>query len=128
MAQHTDPTAVVLEQENLIQGVAKHFLQKLYGPAGMPWGTKFPELEELTVQIGQAVFRGMMDQALAQQAQHVPQEAETCGVCGEPVRSGPPPEPRAMANTVGPVSWQEPKRYCPQCRAAFLSSVPRVGD
>jgi len=41
MAHRTDPAAVVVDQENLIQGVAKHFLQKVYGPEGMPWGTKF---------------------------------------------------------------------------------------
>src|SRR6266478_5180403 len=61
MATTTDPAAVVLDQENLIQGVAKHFLQKVFGPQGMPWGTKFSDLEELTVQIGQAISRTMMD-------------------------------------------------------------------
>src|SRR5208337_4114257 len=81
-------------------GVAKHFLQKVYGPDGMPRGTKFSELEELAIQIGQAVSRGMINQALANQAQAVPQAAETCGVCGEAVQSGPPPEPRAVTTMV----------------------------
>jgi len=128
MAHRTDPAAVVVDQENLIQGIAKHFLQKVYGVEGMPWGTKFSDLEELAVQIGQAVSRSMMDQALAHQAQNVPEGAETCGVCGAAVQSGPPPEPRAMATTVGPVGWEEPKRYCPKCRAAFFPSVPGFGD
>jgi hypothetical protein len=128
MAHRTDPAAVVGDQEKLIQGVAKHFLQKVYGLEAMPWGTKFSDLEELAVQIGQAVSRSMMDQALAHQAQNVPQGAETCGVCGAAVRSGPPPEPRAMVTTVGSVAWEEPKRYCPQCRAAFCPSVPESGD
>ncbi|MEO6810063.1 MAG: hypothetical protein ABI353_13195 [Isosphaeraceae bacterium] len=126
MAHHLDPAAVVVEQENLIQGVAKHFLQKVYGPEGMPWGTKFSELEELAAQIGQAVSRTMMNQALANQAQDVPEQVEVCGVCGERVRSGPP-EPRVMATTVGPVCWERPKRYCPRCRAAFFPSVSRLG-
>ena len=120
MARTPDPAAIVVEQEILIQGVAKHFLQKVYGAEGMPWGTKFSALEELAVQIGQAVSRSMMDQALANQAQNVPEAAETCGVCGETVRSGPRPEPRAMATTVGQVCWEEPERYCPRCRAAFF--------
>ena len=128
MAHRTDPAAVVVDQDNLIQGVAKHFLQKVYGVEGMPWGTKFSELEELAVQIGQAVSRSMMDLALANQAQNVPEGAEACGVCGAAVRSGPPPEPRTMATTVGPVGWEEPKRYCPRCRAAFFPSVPEFGD
>jgi hypothetical protein len=124
MAHRTEPAAVVVDQENLIQGVAKHFLQKVYGAEGMPWGTRFSDLEELAAQIGQAVSRSMMNQALATQGQNVPEGAETCGVCGAVVRAGPP-EPRAMATTVGPVGWEEPKRYCPQCRAAFFPSVPR---
>ena len=128
MAHKTDPVATVHDQKHLIEGVAKHFLQKVYGAEGMPWGTKFSELEELAVQIGQAVSRSMMDQALANQAQTVPEEGETCGVCGATIRSGPPPEPRTMATTVGQVGWEEPQRYCPKCRAAFFPSVPEFGD
>ena len=128
MAHVVDPGSVVVDQENLIQGVAKHFLQKIFGPEGLPWGTKFSDLEELTVQLGQAISRTMMDQALAGQAQAVPATAETCGVCGTSVRSGPPGEPRAVLTTVGTVQWTEPKRYCPTCRAAFFPSVPRSGD
>jgi hypothetical protein len=128
MVRTPDPATVVVDQENLIQGVAKYFLQKLYGVEGMPWGTKFSELEELAVQIGQAVSRSLMDQALANQAQTLPEGAETCGVCGAAVRSGPPPEPRALTTTVGPVGWEQPKRYCPTCRAAFFPSGPKRGD
>lgn len=128
MACTPDPAAVVLDQEDLIQGVAKHFLHKVYGPDGMPWGTKFSTMEELAIQIGQAVSRSMMDQALAGQAQAVPDQAQACGVCGTVVRSGPPPEPRIVTTTVGTVPWNEPKRYCPRCRAAFFPSVAGSGD
>lgn len=128
MARKPDPAAAVHDEADLIQGVARHFLRKVYGPDGMPWGTKFSELEELAVQIGRAVSRGMIDRALADQAEHVPDQAETCGVCGGAVQSGPPPEPRALTTSVGPVRWSEPKRYCPECRAAFFPSGPGVGD
>ena len=94
----------------------------------MPWGTKFSDLEELAVQIGQAVSQSMTTQALAGQARAVPAEAQTCGVCGTAVKSGPPPEPRTVTTTVGTVHWNEPKRYCPQCRAAFFPSVPESGS
>src|SRR3954447_22296919 len=107
MARKPDPTVTVHDEANLIQGVAKHFLRKVYGVEGMPWGTKFSELEELAVQIGQAVSRSLIDQALANQAQTLPEGAETCGVCGAAVRSGPPPEPRALTTTVGPVGWEQ---------------------
>ena len=64
-----DATAAVVDQQTLIQGVAKYFLEKVHGPDGMPWGTKFADLEELSVQIGQAMSRSMIDQALVRQAQ-----------------------------------------------------------
>ena len=47
MAHTTDPAAIVVDQEKLIQGVAKHFLHKVFGLEGMPWGTPFSNLEEL---------------------------------------------------------------------------------
>jgi hypothetical protein len=128
MAHIVDPASVVVDQEDLIQGVAKHFLQKVFGPEGLPWGTKFSDLEELSVQIGQAISRAMMDRALTGQAQAVPATAETCGVCGTAVQAGPPGQPRAVTTTVGTVHWTEPERYCPRCRAAFFPSVPLPGD
>jgi hypothetical protein len=128
MARKPDPTVTVHDEANLIQGVAKHFLQEVYGPEGLPWGAKFSELEELAVQVGRAVSRSLMNQALAGQAEHVPEAAENCGACGGAVQSGPPPEPRALTTSVGAVQWSEPKRYCPQCRAAFFPSGPRPGD
>ena len=55
MARHVDPTVAKAELENLLQGVAKQLIHRVYGPEGMPWGTKFADLEELAVQLGQAV-------------------------------------------------------------------------
>lgn len=128
MARKPDPATTVHDEANLIQGVAKHFLHKVYGAEGMPWGTKFSDLEELAVQIGQAIAQGIIEQGVADQAEHVPQEAETCGVCGQAVRGGPSPEPQELTTSVGPVQWSEPKRYCPKCRAAFFPSGPGLGD
>ena len=127
MASQTDPAVVKLELQNLLQGVAKQFLHRVYGPQGLPWGTKFADLEELAVQLGQAVSQNMIDQALAQQATAVPPEAETCSGCGGPVAPTAAVEPRAVTTQVGTARWDEPKRYCPTCRAAFFPSVPGVG-
>ncbi len=44
MAHVVDPASVVVDQENLIQGVAKHFLQKIFG--GAETGT---QLESRTI-------------------------------------------------------------------------------
>lgn len=128
MVRKDETTAAVAAQQTLVDGVAKHFLQKHYGPEGMPWGTRFTELEELAVQVGQAISRSMMDQALARQAAAVPTEAQACSTCGRPTEPADhPPGPRAVTGRAGTVQWDEPSRYCPTCRAAFFPSVPGVG-
>jgi hypothetical protein len=128
MASKVDPKVTVVDQQTLIQGVAKYFLEKVYGPDGMPWGTRFDDLEELSVQIGQAMSRSMIDQALARQAQSVPSDGETCSGCGGRVEPTDDTEPRAVLTRVGTARWDEPKRYCPKCRAAFFPSDPSAGD
>lgn len=128
MAHPVDATAAVVDQQTLIQGVAKYFLEKVYGPDGMPWGTRFDDLEELSVQIGQAMSRSMIDQALARQAQSAPSEGETCSGCGAPVRLGDDTEPRAVLTRVGTAQWDEPKWYCRKCRAAFFPTDQSVGN
>jgi len=128
MARHPDPAVVTLELQNLLQGVAKHFLERVYGPDGMPWGTKFSEVEELAVVLGQTVSQHMIDQALARQAKAVPRAAETWSGCGGPVTPTGATEPRAVTTQVGTAQWNEPKRSCPRCRVAFFPSVPESGD
>lgn len=127
MVRKSDAAATVSDQQTLINGVAKYFIEKVYGPDGMPWGTRFADLEELAVQIGQAVSRSMMDQALTRQAKVVPSGAETCSGCGGRVEPTDDTEPRAVLTRVGTAHWPEPKRYCPRCRAAFFPSDPGVG-
>ena len=128
MARPVNPTVAKAELENLLQGVAKQLIHRVYGPEGMPWGTKFADLEELAVQLGQAVSASMIDQALARQATAVPVDADSCSACGAALDPAGGLETRAVATQVGTAQWEEPKRYCPHCRAAFFPSVPGVGD
>ena len=46
MAQNKKATQEVENARPYIEGVAKSLVERLYGPAGLPWGTKFAELEE----------------------------------------------------------------------------------
>jgi hypothetical protein len=128
MARTVDPTVAKAELENLLQGVAKQLIHRVYGPDGMPWGTKFADLEELAIQLGQAVSQSMIDQAVARQAAAVPVDADSCSACGTPLDPAGGTESRAVATQVGTARWDEPKRYCPKCRAAFFPPVPGVGD
>src|ERR1700684_3735438 len=84
MAAKAIATKQVDELRQLIQGVAKNFVDRVYGPEGPEWGTQFSDLEELAVQIGQAVSRQMLDQALQQQAATpVPAPDQLCPSCGQ---------------------------------------------
>jgi len=127
MAQAKDPAVVAAELQSYLKGVAKHFIERVYGPDGMPWGTKFSDLEDIAVQLGQAVSQNMIEMAVARQATTVPSEAETCSGCGGPVAPTDATEPRAVTTQVGTAQWNEPKRYCPKCRAAFFPSVAESG-
>lgn len=128
MAHAQDKAVVVAEMENYLKGVAKHFIERVYGPDGMPWGTKFADLEEIAVELGQAVSQNMIEQAVARQTAAVPAEAEICSGCDQPVSPTEDTEPRAVSTQVGMARWNEPKRYCPKCRAAFFPSVAGFGD
>ena len=64
------------------RGLAKELNRRIYGEGGIPWGTKFADIEELAVQIGQEISRGMIEQGVGRQADDVPSEAESCSGCG----------------------------------------------
>jgi hypothetical protein len=128
MARVKDPTVVKDDLQNLLGGLAKELNRRIYGEGGIPWGTKFADIEELAVQIGQEISRGMIEQGVGRQADDVPLDAETCSGCGVPVQPTEASEPRGVQTRVGTAQWNEPRRYCPKCRAAFFPSVPSTGD
>jgi hypothetical protein len=127
MAAEPIATKQVAELRHLIQGVAKNFVERVYGPQGPQWGTQFSDLEELAVQIGQAVSRQMLDQALQQQAaQPVPTPDQVCPSCQQPAAPADP-EPRVVQTRAGQTHWLEPHHYCPRCRRSFFPSVQAAG-
>jgi hypothetical protein len=128
MARVKDSAVVKDDLQNLLSGLAKELNRRIYGEGGIPWGTKFADIEELAVQIGEEISRGMIEQGVGRQADDVPPEAESCSGCGVSVGPTEANEPRGVQTRVGTVHWNEPKRYCPKCRAAFFPSVPGAGD
>ena len=128
MAHVKDAAVVKDDLRNLLGGLAKDLNRRIYGEEGIPWGTKFVDIEELAVQIGREISREMIEQGVGRQALEVPPEAESCGGCGDSLKPTDANEPRGVETRVGTANWSEPKRYCPRCRAAFFPSVPSVGD
>ena len=128
MAASSIATKQVDELRHLIKGAAKNFVERVYGPQGPAWGTLFVDIEELAVQIGQAVSREMCDQALQQQAtEPVPPAERVCPSCSRPVEAADP-EPRIVMTRAGDAQWQEPHSYCRHCRRSFFPSVETPGD
>lgn len=112
---------------NLIQGVAKNIVEKLYGPHGPHWGTRFSDLEELAVQVGRAISCQLLDEALRRQAtESPPAEDQLCPSCRGPLTTGQP-EPRIVTTRVGDAQWSEPQSTCPRCRRAFFPPVETTG-
>ena len=118
----------VAELHNLINGVAKNIVDKVYGPQGPVWGTAFSDLEEVAVQVGQALSRQLLDQALQRQASEaLPAADQVCPTCQGPLQPHEA-EPRIVQTRVGDAEWHEPSSHCPRCRRAFFPSVETPGD
>ena len=121
--------AISKQLHERIKAVAADLRREIYGPAGAPeWGTKFTEIEDAGVEIGDTLARELIGQSLS--SQELPGESGkplACAVCG---RNAPEDdvEPRIVQTRRGEVQWQEPKGYCRHCRQAFFPSVESTGD
>lgn len=130
--------------ENYLNGVAKSLVDRLYGPQGLPWGTRLTELEDTVLAIRHYLSEQMLNQVLQRQADRGderPQEYRDCPSCGGPVQTKhpplcdtateptgqPPPGPRTLATRGGEAAWHEPASYCPSCRRSFSPSVQESG-
>ena len=106
-----------------LQAAAKNVLRHAFGPDGMPWGTRFAELEDLAVQVGQQLSREVLHTALQTQAPtERPPDLLACPACAGPLQPRPPEE-RDIQTRPGAVTWDEPVSYCPRCRRAFFPSI-----
>jgi len=112
-----------------IHQFAKQIREKVYGAKGHPeWGTLFSEIEELGVQVGDAVCREFVQQGAAEQAakaeEHCPDQS--CPTCKGPLEPRDP-EPKTVLTRRGEVGWNEPQSFCKKCRKAFFPSVQKFG-
>lgn len=114
--------AVVQPVEPYLEGVAKSLVDRIYGPEGLPWGTKLEELVDTVDAVRQLLTEKMLAQALERQAQSTPRPAPfvKCSGCGGAVEDKPGAEPRNVQTRVGEAEWDEPHSYCRHCRQAFF--------
>jgi len=130
MARKKKVPAVVEPVQSYVEGVAKSLIDRLYGPKGLPWGTRLTELEDVILAIRQTLTEAMLKQALDRQAQTSadrPEPYRHCTGCQGPVEPRPEPEPRKVQTRVGEAEWDEPNCYCRKCRRAFFPSEQEPG-
>ncbi len=111
-----------------IREFAEQLRRKVYAQGHPDWGTLFSEIEELGVQIGDAVCREFVEQAVAQQAcvEGESGREHRCPTCDGPLVSRDA-EPHPLLTRRGEIAWQEPQAYCAKCRKAFFPSVEESG-
>jgi hypothetical protein len=117
--------AINRQLHDRIKAIAEELRQEVYGPSRAPtWGTRFTEIEDLGVEIGDLLAREVIGQSLGEQAispEAPPAVVDQNGNPGEI-------EVRIVQTRRGEVSWQEPKGYDKPSRKAFFPSVASSGD
>ena len=122
MARSKPARPEVAEHRNYLDGVAKNLHGKLYGSDGLPWGTRFADVEELVIELGQHISHQLLETILQKQAlQILPASEDLCPECSQ---SGQilEPEPRVVDTPVGAAEWDEPRFHCRRCRRSFFPS------
>jgi hypothetical protein len=105
-----------------LRAAANHVLYHAYGPDGRPWGTRFPDAEDLAVQVGDLLTREVLQAALqGQAARSRPEERTLCPSCGGPLEARPA-QARTVSSRRGTLAWDKPACFCTCCRRALIPS------
>jgi hypothetical protein len=129
MAPAKKRTPQVEQLRPYLEGVGKNLTDKLYGPAGLPWGTKLAEFEAVLLEIRAILTEKVLAEALARQAashDQRPWSYRCCPGCQEPI-SCTEDNPRLVTTDAGEAQWSEPEGYCRRCRQAFFPSDAEPG-
>ena len=113
-----------------LEGVAKNLADRLWGEAGLAWGTPLTDLETTVVEVRKILAEKLLHLALQRQANDAtqrPAELRDCPSCRGDTEDRQP-EPRIVATRAGEAQWSEPETHCRRCRRAFFPSVPQSGD
>jgi hypothetical protein len=126
MVLQGESAAVVQEHREALDRLAAQLGDALYGPDGMPWGTKFSDLESKAFEIGLAVARRIVQQRVAEQAQQpLPEELTRCPHCSGPLEMADQ-EPRHVLTRSGGGGVVRTSTHLPAMPQGFFSLSPRV--
>lgn len=97
----------------------------LYGQAAYPkWGTKFSEIERDGMSVGLELARLLMEQGVAEQAEHMP---ATTGEVPDDEAIPAGKEAAILETEAGAVAWEQPRGYLKRGRKAFFPPTPGAG-
>lgn len=97
----------------------------LYGQDAYPeWGTRFAEIERAGMSVGLELARLVIEQTVAEQAQHMP---DTAGEAPADEAAPAGKEATTLETEVGVVDWQQPRSYSKRSRKAFFPPTPSAG-
>lgn len=124
--QDRPDSAVVAEY---LQGVARFLLRQLFGPEGVPWGTRLAALEKLVEELQQLLALEFLQLALQQQADRYPGAPASFRLCPSCRLALPDatPQARPLLCQHGPLLWNEPVAYCKHCRRACFPQARSLG-
>ena len=127
MARYTIRTEAARPVQQLVEGMAKNLVDKLYGAEGPAWGTTISEIEETLLAVRETLTQQMLQQALERQA-----SAETelrCPSCQASLRQSRRRK-RRLVTRVGETTWETPLAHCTDCRRDFSpsGSTPGIGQ
>jgi hypothetical protein len=130
MARNKKATPKVDKEALYLKGVAKSLVDRIYGPKGPAWGTRFTEIEATVAAIREVLTEELYQQALSRQATETekPPEYDICPGCGLPTQPTDLPQPRRLETGQGDAVWNEPKTRCDKCRRDFFPSEQEPGN
>lgn len=108
---------------DMAYGWGKIASRRTYGIEGPGLGIDFDSIESMAVEIGQAVIRGAIEEALNTQLKLLG-DHQTCPECSRSCPVGT--EPRSIQTRGGPIEYDEPISHCPACRRDFFPSTPQL--
>ena len=108
---------------NLAYGWGKVVSRRAYGEEGPGLEIDFDSIESLAVEMGQAVIRGAIEEALRTQLKLLG-DHQPCPECARacPVDTAS----RTIQVRGGTIQYNEPVGHCPACRRDFFPSPPEL--
>jgi hypothetical protein len=124
--EHTMPFTKARADElsdlrDLAYGWGKVVSRRAYGEEGPGLDIDFDSIESLAVDIGQAVIRGTIEEALKTQLKLLG-DHQPCPACARPCPVAT--APRTVQVRGGTIRYDEPACHCPACRRDFFPSPP----